>query len=56
MSPGMRNRGELLALQKSPAAVRQAVLRINARLRRLSQNNFGDVKPLRHGISELRID
>ena len=35
---------------------RQAVLRINARLRRLSQNNLGDAKPLRDGISELRID
>ena len=35
---------------------RQAVLRINARLRRLSQNNRGDAKPLRDGISELRID
>jgi putative addiction module killer protein len=35
---------------------RQAVLRINARLRRLSQNNPGDAKPLREGISELRID
>lgn len=35
---------------------RQAVLRINARLRRLSQNNLGDAKTLRDGISELRID
>ena len=52
MSPGMRNRGELLALQKSPAAMRQAVLRINARLRRLSQNNFGDVK---HGTIQSDI-
>jgi putative addiction module killer protein len=35
---------------------RQAVQRINARIRRLSQGNPGDVKPIREGISELRID
>jgi putative addiction module killer protein len=35
---------------------RQAVLRINARLERVSDGNFGDVKPVREGISELRID
>jgi putative addiction module killer protein len=35
---------------------RQAVARINARLRRLSAGNLGDVKPVRDGISELRID
>jgi putative addiction module killer protein len=32
------------------------VQRINARIRRLSQGNPGDVKPIREGISELRID
>lgn len=35
---------------------RQAVARINARIRRLSAGNVGDVKPVRNGISELRID
>jgi putative addiction module killer protein len=36
---------------------RQAIARINARIRRLSQTgNFGDVKPVREGVSELRID
>jgi putative addiction module killer protein len=35
---------------------RQAVARINARIRRLSAGNLGDVKPVRDGISELRID
>lgn len=35
---------------------RQAVLRINARLRRLAEGNPGDVKPVGKGLSELRID
>ena len=36
---------------------RQAVARINARIRRLSESgSFGDVKPAREGISEIRID
>ena len=35
---------------------RQALLRINARLGRVADGNFGDVKPVRDGISELRID
>jgi putative addiction module killer protein len=35
---------------------RQAVLRINARIRRLSVGNPGDTKPVGEGISELRID
>ena len=35
---------------------RQAVARINARIRRLSAGNAGDAKPVRDGISELRID
>lgn len=35
---------------------RQALLRINARLGRVADGNFGDVKPARDGISELRID
>ena len=35
---------------------RQAVLRIDARIRRLSLGNLGDSKSLRDGISELRID
>lgn len=35
---------------------RQALFRINARLERLVDGNFGDVKPVREGVSELRID
>jgi putative addiction module killer protein len=36
---------------------RQAVVRINARLRRLTETgNFGDAKALRDGVSEMRID
>ncbi|MDY0012836.1 MAG: type II toxin-antitoxin system RelE/ParE family toxin [Rhodocyclaceae bacterium] len=36
---------------------RQGVARINARLRRLADSgHFGDIKPLRDGVSEMRID
>ena len=36
---------------------RQAVARINARILRLSlTGHFGDVKPAREGLSEIRID
>jgi len=35
---------------------RQARARINTRIRRLSLGNPGDVKPVRQGVSELRID
>ncbi|WP_294244752.1 type II toxin-antitoxin system RelE/ParE family toxin [Propionivibrio sp.] len=36
---------------------RQAIARINARIRRLAETgNFGDVKLVREGVSELRID
>lgn len=36
---------------------RHAVARINARIRRLSESGgFGDAKPVREGISEMRID
>lgn len=34
----------------------RARARIAARLDRMADGNFGDVKPLGHGISELRID
>ena len=34
----------------------QARARIQIRIRRLSLSNFGDVKPVGEGVSELRID
>lgn len=34
----------------------RAISRIQIRIRRLSLGNFGDVKPVGDGISELRID
>lgn len=35
---------------------RTVVARINARLQRAAQGNLGDAKPLRDGVSEMRID
>lgn len=35
---------------------RHAVARINARIRRLSNGNYGDAKTIGYGVSELRID
>ena len=35
---------------------RQAMMRINARLRRLAEGNPGDFKAVGKGVSELRID
>ncbi|MFZ2960700.1 MAG: type II toxin-antitoxin system RelE/ParE family toxin [Candidatus Ozemobacteraceae bacterium] len=35
---------------------RTARMRINIRVRRLSLGNFGDVKPVGGGVSEVRID
>ena len=34
----------------------RARARIDARIRRLSLGNYGDVKPVGEGVSELRID
>lgn len=35
---------------------REAFDRISTRLRRVSNGNFGDVRPVGEGVSELRID
>ncbi len=35
---------------------KRAKARIDARIRRVSLGNFGDVKPVGKGVSELRID
>jgi len=35
---------------------RQARARIAARIRRVSLGNLGDIKPIREGLLELRID
>ncbi len=35
---------------------REARVRVDIRLRRLSMGNAGDVKPVGKGVSELRID
>lgn len=35
---------------------RQARIRVQARIDRLLSGNFGDAKPVREGISELRVD
>lgn len=35
---------------------RMAKVRINIRIRRLSLGNFGDIRPVGEGVSELRIN
>ena len=35
---------------------RQAMVRIDSRIRRMSLGNFGDVTPVGEGVSEIRID
>lgn len=47
---------EVFKRWKSSVKDRQAIARINARIRRLSEGNPGDMKVLRDGICELRID
>jgi putative addiction module killer protein len=47
---------ETFSRWRSGLGDRQALARINARIRRLAEGNPGDVKPVRGGISELRID
>ena len=37
-------------------ADRQALARINARIRRAETGNLGDVKPVGEGVKEMRID
>jgi putative addiction module killer protein len=39
-----------------PCGTAQAKARIDARIRRLSLGNPGDVKPVGEGVSEMRID
>ena len=47
---------EIFSKWHSALKDRQAVARVNARIRRLSEGNPGDSKFLREGVSELRID
>lgn len=47
---------EIFSKWHSALKDRQAVARVNARIRRLSEGNSGDSKFLREGVSELRID
>jgi putative addiction module killer protein len=47
---------ELLARWLAGLRDRRARMRITARIRRLSLGNFGDVKPVGGGISEMRVD
>ena len=35
---------------------RQARVRIDSRIRRMSLGNFGDVRPVAEGVSEIRVD
>ena len=48
---------ETVARWLSKLKDRQAVAKINARIRRVSDTgSFGDAKPAREGVSEMRID
>ena len=47
---------ELFRSWRTSLKDRQALAKINARIRRLADGNAGDVKPVGHGVSELRID
>ena len=40
----------------SALADRRAQAKIASRINRLAAGNFGDCKPVRHGVCELRID
>jgi putative addiction module killer protein len=47
---------ELFARWLASLRDRRARMRITARIRRLSLGNFGDVKPVGGGVSEMRVD
>ena len=51
----LRRTAIFLRWQRS-LADRRAALVIANRINRLAQGNFGDVKPVGEGVSELRID
>lgn len=63
-SPNVLYKGQVFQLAETDEfrrwlgslADRRAMARIVDRLKRASNGNFGDVKPARSGVSEMRID
>ena len=54
-----QNQGQIPTHWHEPRLIekdRQAVARIHARLDRAAVGNLGDVKPVRDGVAEMRID